>query len=124
MSESNKFTPGPWAVINLTGVFSELGAESGDGSKADPTDGWTIADCSAGCTLLNGAYVELGFAVQQANAKLIAAAPDLLEALDALVKINEDHNKSIQGVIGTPPGWNDSYLDAARKALSKARGQQ
>lgn len=80
MSES-KFTPGPWAVINRTGVFSELGAESGDGAKADPTDGWTIADCSAGCTLLNGDYVELGFAVQQANAKLIAAAPDLLAAL-------------------------------------------
>lgn len=58
------------------------------------------------------------------DAHLMAAAPDLLEALDALVKINEDHNNSIQGVIGTPPGWNDSYLDAARKALSKARGQQ
>lgn len=58
------------------------------------------------------------------DAHLMAAAPDLLEALDALVKINEDHNKSIQGVIGTPPGWNDSYLDAARKALAKARGQQ
>ena len=58
------------------------------------------------------------------DAHLMAAAPDLLEALDALVKINEDHNNSIQGVIGTPPGWNDSYLDAARKALAKARGQQ
>lgn len=58
------------------------------------------------------------------DAHLMAAAPDLLEALDALVKINEDHNNSIQGVIGTPPGWNDSYLDAARKALARARGQK
>ena len=112
MSESNKFTPGPWAVINLTGVFSELGAESGDGAKADPTDGWTIADCSAGCTLLNGDYVELGFAVQQANAKLIAAAPDLLEALEAVMRAHD---------LGT---HNFNAHDLATKAISKARGQQ
>lgn len=123
MSESNKFTPGPWAVINMTGVFSELGAESGDGAKADPTDGWTIADCSAGCTLLNGYYVELGFAVQQANAKLIAAAPDLLEALEMaeamlcrlepIIDRGEDDSISVE-----------SEILFARAAISKARGQQ
>lgn len=116
MIESNKFTPGPWAVINRTGVFSELGAESGDGAKADPTDGWTIADCSAGCTLLNGDYVELGFAVQQANAKLIAAAPDLLEALEQMI--------DEYGTAGD--GWprNNKVLRDARAAILKARGQQ
>lgn len=30
---------------------------------------------------MDGEHIELGFAVQKANAKLIAAAPDLLEAL-------------------------------------------
>ena len=113
MSVSNKFTPGPWAVINLTGVFSELGAESGDGAKADPTDGWTIADCSAGCTLLNGDYVELGFAVQQANAKLIAAAPDLLEALENLYRdsMASDFNEH----------WDSFKL--AELAILKVRGK-
>ena len=112
MSES-KFTPGPWAVINRTGVFSELGAESGDGAKADPTDGWTIADCSAGCTLLTGDYVELGFAVQQANAKLIAAAPDLLAALEDLADYVDEMHRI--GHIERP-----AQSSNARAAIKKA----
>ena len=107
MSESNKFTPGPWNNMPKTEYVPIC--------KQD----------EAGLALgfINSTNLERT-AEGKANAYLIAAAPDLLEALDALVKINEDHNNSIQGVIGTPPGWNDSYLDAARKALAKARGQQ
>ena len=107
MSESNKFTPGPWTnmprmeCVPICGQH-EVGLSIGFITSSNPDR----------------------MAEGKANATLIAAAPDLLEALDALVKINEDHHNSIQGVIGTPPGWNDSYLDAARKALSKARGQQ
>lgn len=125
MSEPNKFTPGPWVVINRTGVFSELGAESGDGAKADPTDGWTIADCSAGCTLLNGDYVELGFAVQQANAKLIAAAPDLLEALEGVLRISD---LWLPHEVEEQHGEEMYVLHMARNkmiaAVEKARGQQ
>lgn len=77
----NKHTPGPWEVINSTGVFSALGADSGDGMKADHNDGWQICDCSVGATAVEGDYVELGFAVQKANAKLIAMSPQLLLAL-------------------------------------------
>ena len=122
MSDLNKFTPGPWAVINRTGVFSELGAESGDGAKADPTDGWTIADCSAGCTLLNGDYVELGFAVQQANAKLIAAAPDMLEALEAILPFVPRTSASEGGA--SKYSENVKAADMVRAAINKARGQK
>ena len=49
---------------------------------------------------------------QQANVKLIAAAPDLLEALQEAVRWHES-------IIG------ESYfpIDAAKKAIAKARGE-
>jgi hypothetical protein len=74
-------TPGPWAVINSTGVFSALGSDSGDGTQADSNDGWNICDCSVGVTAVDGEYVELGFGVQKANARLISMSPQLLLAL-------------------------------------------
>ncbi len=43
-------------------------------------------------------------------------------ALSDLVKANERWNKSVQDVIGRVPGWSDSYLDAARAALSGDEG--
>lgn len=48
---------------------------------------------------------------------------ELLEALEALVKVNETWNESIQKITGRPPNWNDSYLDKARAAIKKARGE-
>lgn len=57
------------------------------------------------------------------DSRLIAAAPELLEALKELVKANEDHNESVSKVIGELPGWKDSYLDKARAAIAKATGE-
>jgi hypothetical protein len=51
--------------------------------------------------------------VFQANAALIAAAPDLLEALEKLVVAMEDE---------LPVGGSDETR-AARAALAKARGE-
>ena len=49
------------------------------------------------------------------------ANAELVEALEGLVKINEDHNKAVQEIIGggVTLGWKDSYLDKARAALAK-----
>ncbi len=58
----------------------------------------------------------------EANARLIAASPDLLEALKGLVRINEQHNEAISKIIGRPFGWKDEYLTAARAAIAKAEG--
>lgn len=113
MSESNKFTPGPWVVTEDIRTEEEV----------EYIAGFNIED-AFGDEIVGSEGIYGDFGENRNNANLMAAAPDLLDALDALVKINEDHNNSIQGVIGTPPGWNDSYLDAARKALLKARGQQ
>lgn len=43
----------------------------------------------------------------------------LRKALNELVWINEQHNRAIAQITGTPMGWKDTYLDAARAALSK-----
>ena len=52
--------------------------------------------------------------VQEANARLIASAPDLLEALDRIVN-QFDHE------IG--PEHVDEYYSDARAAIAKARGE-
>ena len=43
----------------------------------------------------------------------------LREALEGLVKINEDHNAACAKIIGKHPDWKDTYLDAARQALKQ-----
>lgn len=45
----------------------------------------------------------------------------LLEALEGLVNVNEQHNAAIQRVTGTPAGWKDDYLNQARAAIAAAR---
>ena len=54
---------------------------------------------------------------QRANQRLIAAAPDLLEALEAVVRVSDDHHHTAEGAA------HDFSLAAekARAALSKAR---
>lgn len=62
---------------------------------------------------------ELEIAAEQ----LVAAEQriaDLSKALKDLVWINEQHNRAISQIAGTPTGWKDKYLDAARAALSTA----
>ncbi len=50
--------------------------------------------------------------------------PELLTALKDLVKICEQHDKSISDVIGKPIGWKDTYLDKARSIIAKVQGAQ
>lgn len=82
----NKHTPGPWEVLNETEVFTGLGADSGDGVKALPSDGWMIADCGDCVTFTEIGPAELGRDLRKANARLIAAAPELLADLEEAAK--------------------------------------
>lgn len=106
---SPKHTPAPWKV-------------GGDGPALwvegpDP-------DRNVICDIIgrqeNGEY-DAGLTDEdEANARLIAAAPRLAEALKELVRINEEHNDAISAIISKPLGWKDDYLNDARAALREA----
>jgi hypothetical protein len=93
-----KHTQGPWAAL-----------------MQDPP---TIAD-RRGCRVATSCALPGQSAEeQQANARLIAAAPDLLEALRALAECVEGYRQT--GCLGA---W-DKPLGEARAAIAKGEGEQ
>lgn len=111
-----KHTPAPWVCMNGTDVFTDLNSVNANGIKSDKTDGWQIADCSVGKTCVDGEYVELSANEQIANAHLIAAAPELLEAL---IELTESAKEAIDSL-----GDLADAIDTAKAAIAKALGQQ
>ncbi len=61
-----------------------------------------------------------GDAIDQANARLIAAAPDLLEALEQSLKALEDHAKAYPHM---QKGYTVDAITAAHAAIRKAKGE-
>ena len=115
----HKHTPGPWEVLNETEVFTGLGADSGDGVKALPSDGWMIADCGGCVTFSEAGPAELSLDLRRANAKLIAAAPavlaDLVDAAAQLRKYETLHRAK---------GTEDSLAKAKVNAELASRFEQ
>ena len=94
-------TPGPWIVS----------VRDDDTCDVYHEDHGTIA------TLHDPIGVELQLVDIVANAELIAAAPALLEALEALLRADEFLS------IGSTIGIRVDAMQAARAAISKARGE-
>jgi hypothetical protein len=103
MESMNKWTPGPWKAGY--GQFIEH-------NKVILAEVFTLHP-------VNQDYDFLPF---QANQSLIAAAPELYEALDTLIRWAKIGNKDFEGV-GDSHHMADEWV-AARKALAKARGEQ
>lgn len=101
-------TPGPWI-----------------GTKAGPTmEGYCQGDAVASIehnTLVAGCFSDVkgGPVVAEANARLIAAAPELLEALTRISRLSPPPNLS--GV--DHPAIAREILAIARAAIAKAEGQ-
>ena len=95
---STQHTPGPWAM-----------PDSGQGriSKVGANGGWDGLIATADCGDYARSKVE-----GLANARLIAAAPELLEALKDMLDNHED----------ACTGYGEGAADKARAALAKATG--
>lgn len=90
----SKFTPGPWIKTSLGRIVMTNDTKESICRLATRTD----AD------------------EQDANARLIAAAPDLLNALQAVANALEWHEDRM------PKGQDSGALDLARAAITKAKG--
>lgn len=99
---TGKHTPGPWRVV------ADESAAQVTGFPCIEADGYTVVG-------LEGMYgdIETDFA----NARLIAAAPDLLDALADAVDAWETHCESGDMMQG-------DWVRDARAAIAKARGQE
>lgn len=104
----NKFTPGPWEVnteagLPLREVFSH--------SETD------VLICDTGCS-----NVEMDAAEIEANAHLIAAAPEMYEALKDCLRLLEDCTEE---TYGTPTQeFFQRKADAVKAVLAKSEGKQ
>ncbi len=97
---TDKHTPGPWKVAG----------DDINGQAIVRGEHVEIATCWHHC--LGSLEIQM-----RANARLIAAAPELLEALEALmVTIDAQINAGLR--------WDPEEVAAARSAIAKARGAQ
>lgn len=100
----NAHTPGPWQITEMDGEVNR--------AVVGP-DGELIADCFA--------PTAEDFNLPQdyeANARLIAAAPELLEALSHLLEMVSECQ--LNGILPDAKEWP---AEKARAAIAKAKGQ-
>ena len=109
----SEHTPGPWIAVRSSSYW-EVKPQRKDGERKPP---YQIADtCSS----------DLGNpdkGLQEANARLIAAAPELLEAIEAAIASGMVPGESITG----GPGAKTQQGKAAamlRAAIAKAKGEE
>lgn len=125
---ATKFTPGPWVLENGADIFGPLGGDSGDGLNCDDNDAWQVAEVGYYQTFVDGELVDLGENVRKSNAHLIAAAPELYEALEEAEKDLVAAQVNARRAAAHDPAWSgvseaiQPSIDRARAARAKARG--
>lgn len=114
---SARHTPGPWSACNK---FSGVTLSNWRVSEGDSTPG-----VEAGIAIMSGGRSD---ETEQANARLIAAAPELLESLQSLEKrltaaanafYATGTRKALMEALG---GWKDD-ITPARAAIAKATAE-
>lgn len=97
-------TPGPWQ------------ARRGSGNSEHAFQILSTQESSAGITLIAN-IAGRDFATREANARLIAAAPKLLAALEAIVTWDDSCEMYDLEALDELPG----IVDAAREAIKEAK---
>jgi len=106
----SEHTPGPWTYSRSEqyGDWRFYVAQA-DGARYTP-------HYSDVATLIAETVSDERRSIQEANARLIAAAPDLLEALSRLIEIEDGPGMAVIG-------W-EGAMERAYAAIAKARGEQ
>ena len=97
----SKHTPGPWSYT--------MDKERGWDFKLTADHGKTVIVSGCGCC--DSPWVSC-----EADARLIAAAPELLEALEKIVRMFEGADDTVWAV--------EDYRQKARAAIAKAKGEE
>ena len=106
MSNQPKHTPGPW-----------FAKRAGDGGYFE----WYVGRDGENCSIAEDITDPVTRDPSEANAHLIAAAPDLLEALKAIISDDMEDQKTAQEFGGFV--LPDELRTAARAAIAKAEGR-
>jgi len=119
MNAQNAHTPGPWEVQELTHARGELWLQIGYSGCGPIVRMNCTAEPMAPGVIAESKYMATSQETQRANARLIAAAPELLAVCKQIFK----EAKNIE---------SDGYMDddarpvyeALRAAIAKATGEQ
>ena len=116
MTTELKHTPGPWELVPPNHWY--IGSGWGVRAKTPEGPGWPTPSATgyyAMCT--PPPHGKEKVREQEANARLIAAAPDLLEALKSLVEYGEGNED--------PDVFPEEHLrlNSARAAIAKVEGK-
>ena len=104
----SEYTPGPWRV-------SDGDSFSGGSDVSEPPEYEYIVLAERKTPSVIASFWDFDWGDEaQANARLIAAAPDLLEALEMVRDADNDNGRKI-------PSLARAKIDAA---IAKARGEQ
>jgi len=103
-----KHTPGPWKARKIAGYTAYWAVDAPRVEDREPQV----------CKVSGGLYIDAP--QTEANARLIAAAPELLEALEGMLNnLWQDRKRDVKRDYSLMV-----YEAAARKALDKARGAE
>ena len=99
------YTPGPWRVVTVSSSIND----------------WVIAVVAADGTKIADDETYYPAPLDPRNAHLIAAAPDLLAALELALSDFDNYGEVWQS--DDEDGVNFPAINAARAAIAKARGE-